>query len=118
MSNPKVVAVDPEESNSLLLAFANGERRCFDVTPYLDKGIFQELRNPAYFRRVRAVSGYVTWPHDQDFSWDTLYLESVLVNGRSESPTAPSARSTTSATAPANPPTSATPVADHPGLRG
>ena len=79
MSNPKVVAVEPEETTSLVLAFANGERRRFDVTPYLDKGIFRELRNPAYFRRVRAVSGYVTWPHDQDFSWDTLYLESVPV---------------------------------------
>ncbi|MBF0098785.1 MAG: DUF2442 domain-containing protein [Magnetococcales bacterium] len=100
MSNPKVVAVEPEESTSLVLAFANGERRRFDVRPYLDKGFFRELRNPAYFRRVRAVSGYVTWPHDQDFSWDTLYLESVPVNDRSETPTAPSVRSTASATAP------------------
>ncbi|MBF0293687.1 MAG: DUF2442 domain-containing protein [Magnetococcales bacterium] len=80
MSNPKVVAVEPEDTPSLVLAFANGERRRFDVLPYLDKGIFRELRDPTYFRRVRAVSGYVTWPHDQDFGWDTLYLESVPVD--------------------------------------
>ncbi|MBF0181051.1 MAG: DUF2442 domain-containing protein [Magnetococcales bacterium] len=79
MPNPKVVAVEPAENASLLLDFTNGERRRFDVAPYLDKGIFRELRDPAYFRRARAVSGHVAWPHDQDFSWDTLYLESVPV---------------------------------------
>lgn len=100
MSNLRVVAVEPEETFFLVLAFANGERRRFDVTPYLDKGIFQELRNPAYFRRVRAVSGYVAWPHDQDFSWDTLYLESVPVNSPLETPAAPAVHSTASATAP------------------
>ncbi|MBF0400501.1 MAG: DUF2442 domain-containing protein [Magnetococcales bacterium] len=100
MSNPKVVAVESEETSSLVLTFANGERRRFDVTPYLDKGIFRELRNPAYFHRVRAVSGYVTWPHEQDFSWDTLYLESVPVNDLLETPTAPFVHSTTLATAP------------------
>ncbi|MBF0132661.1 MAG: DUF2442 domain-containing protein [Magnetococcales bacterium] len=94
MSNPKVVAVEPEEHQALVLAFANGERRRFDVSPYLDKGIFRELRDPIYFRRVRVVSGYVTWPHDQDFSWDTLYLESVPVDGPAGTPTSPSARST------------------------
>lgn len=83
-SNPKVVAVEPEPTPSLVLAFANGERRRCDVSPYLDKGIFRELRDPAYFRRVRAVSGYVTRPHDQDFSWDTLYLESVPLDGAVE----------------------------------
>jgi hypothetical protein len=84
MSNPKVIAVEPEETTSLVLDFANGERRRFDVSPYMDKGIFRELRNPAYFRRVRTVSGYVTWPHDQDFSWDTLYLESIPVDASVE----------------------------------
>lgn len=99
MSNPKVVAVEPEEHQSLVLAFANGERRRFDVSPYLDKGIFRELRDPTYFRRVRAMSGYVTWPHDQDFSWDTLYLESVPLDDPVETPISPSVRSRASETA-------------------
>ncbi|MBF0098277.1 MAG: DUF2442 domain-containing protein [Magnetococcales bacterium] len=87
MNSPKVVSVETEESPSLLLAFANGERRRFDVSPYWDKGIFRELRDPVYFRRVKAVSGYIAWPHDQDFSWDTLYLESIPVDN--PSPTQP-----------------------------
>ncbi|MBF0632992.1 MAG: DUF2442 domain-containing protein [Magnetococcales bacterium] len=75
--NPKIVAVEACEPASLVLSFANGERRRFDVSPYLDKGIFKELRDSAYFRCVRAVSGFVAWPRGQDFSPDTLYLKSI-----------------------------------------
>lgn len=75
-STPKVVDVQPGENFSLLLTFANGEHRVFDVTPYLDKGVFRELADVRYFRRVRIESGHVTWPHEQDFSRDTLYLRS------------------------------------------
>ncbi|MBF0342129.1 MAG: DUF2442 domain-containing protein [Magnetococcales bacterium] len=78
--NPKVVAVEACEPPSLVLTFANGERRRFDVSPYLDKGIFKELRDSAYFRSVRAASGFVAWPRGQDFSSDTLYLKSIALS--------------------------------------
>ena len=77
--NLKVVAVEASEPPLLVLTFTNGERRCFDLSPYLDKGVFQELRNPGYFRSVRAVSGFVEWPHGQDLCPDMLYLESVPI---------------------------------------
>ncbi|MBF0181443.1 MAG: DUF2442 domain-containing protein [Magnetococcales bacterium] len=80
MLNPKVVAVEACEPPSLVLAFANGERRQFDVSPYLDKGIFKELRDSAYFRSVRAVSGFVAWPRGQDFCPGTLYLKSISLS--------------------------------------
>jgi hypothetical protein len=75
--HPEVTAVQALEGYSLLLTFANGERRVFSVEPYLGRGIFKELRDPAYFRSVRALSGFIAWPHEQDFSPDTLYLRSV-----------------------------------------
>ncbi len=81
MSSPKVIAVEINEPSFLVLAFANGERRCFDVSPYFGKGIFKELCDSAYFRSVRAVSGFVAWPHGQDFSPDTLYLKSIPCSG-------------------------------------
>lgn len=39
-------------------------------------------------RMLWAVSGFVAWPHGQDFSPDTLYLKSMLIapdshNGKS-----------------------------------
>jgi hypothetical protein len=75
--HPDVISVEVLEGYALLLTFSTGERRIFSVEPYLDKGIFRELRDPAYFHSVRAVSGFVAWPHEQDFSPDTLYLKSI-----------------------------------------
>ncbi|MBF0167500.1 MAG: DUF2442 domain-containing protein [Alphaproteobacteria bacterium] len=75
--SPEVLSVEPLENFSLLLTFDNGEHRVFSVAPYLDKGIFSELRDAAYFRSVRAESGFVSWPQGQDFSPDTLYLKST-----------------------------------------
>ncbi|MBF0159612.1 MAG: DUF2442 domain-containing protein [Magnetococcales bacterium] len=78
--NPTIVTVEPRDPPTLILTFTNGEQRCFDVSPYLNKGIFKELTNSAYFRSVRAVSGFIVWPNGQDFSPDTLYLRSVPVS--------------------------------------
>jgi len=58
----------------LKVVFANGENRLFDVTPFLDKGVFKQLRDVQYFRKVRVAFGAITWPNEQDFSKDTLYL--------------------------------------------
>jgi hypothetical protein len=55
----------------------------FDVRPYLDKGIFVELKDINYFRQVRVAFNTVQWPHEQDFAPETLYLESrELVSAR------------------------------------
>lgn len=72
----KVVAVIPQSDYSLLLTFENGEQRIFDARPHLDKGIFVELRDVAYFRQVRVAFNTVQWPNEQDFAPETLYLES------------------------------------------
>ena len=46
----------------------------FDAAPFLDRGIFQKLKDETYFRQVRVAFGSIEWPHEQDFSKDTLYL--------------------------------------------
>ena len=75
--NPTVEVVAVLDGAKLLLRFSNGEERVFDVAPYLCKGIFGELSDPAYFELVTAHERHVAWPHGQDFSHDTLYLRSV-----------------------------------------
>jgi hypothetical protein len=72
----KVIAND---DFTLELEFSNGERRLFDTTPYLDKGIFIELQDLDYFKKVRVALGTVQWPNEQDFGPATLYLESMIV---------------------------------------
>lgn len=75
--NPKVRLVKPLSNYRLFLEFSNGERRVFDVSPYLSKGIFQRLREWEVFTSVRPVAGSVEWAGGIDLSYDTVYLESV-----------------------------------------
>ena len=74
--NPYVKSVKPQEDYCLLLTFENGEKRIFDLRPYLEKPVFRPLRNIALFKTARVVSGSVEWPGDVDLSYDTVYVES------------------------------------------
>lgn len=69
--------VRPSDDYRLILRFANGEIRVFDVGPYLNIGIFRELKDQNKFRSVRVFLGSVQWQGGQDFCPDTLYLDSV-----------------------------------------
>jgi hypothetical protein len=78
--NPRVAAVQANEDFTLSLVFTNGEQRRFDVKPYLDTGVFRELRDLVAFRRVRPVLGSIQWAGGQDLCPDTLYEESEAEN--------------------------------------
>ena len=77
--NPRARAVKPLDNHKLEVTFANGEIGIYDCTPLLDFGVFQELRDNTYFRRVRIVNGTVAWPHEQDICPDTLYEDSARI---------------------------------------
>ena len=79
--NPYVKSVEPQDDYCLLLTFDNGEKRVFNLKPYLEKPIFKQLKNMSLFRTARVVSGSVEWQGDVDLSYDTLYLEGKAVKG-------------------------------------
>jgi len=74
--NPHVKSVRALSDYELALEFENGERRIFDITPYLNRGIFIRLQNSTLFQAANVVAGSVEWPGGLDLSYDTLYLES------------------------------------------
>ena len=78
--NPYVKQVRALDDYRLLLVFENGEQRIFDVKPYLQRGVFARLQNPAAFHSARVVAGSVEWLGELDLSYDTLYLESRPVS--------------------------------------
>jgi hypothetical protein len=80
--SPKVSQVEALENYRLRLAFDNGEVRIFNVRPYISKGVFQALQAVDYFKQVKPFFGGVQWPQEQDFSADTLYLESMASEPR------------------------------------
>jgi Protein of unknown function (DUF2442) len=71
----KVVAVKANDDYTLDLKFNNGSVKRFDVKPYLKYEVFRELNDLSYFRQVTLAFGTVQWPHEQDISPDTLFLE-------------------------------------------
>lgn len=75
--NPRISNVRANADYTLTIFFTNGEVGSFDVSPYLDKGIFQELRDRNYFKQVTVAFGTVQWPHGQDLCPDTLYEDCV-----------------------------------------
>jgi len=81
----KVVTVKANEDFSLDLKFNDNTVRRFDARPYLDFGVFNELKDIGYFKQVRIAYGTVQWPHEQDFSPDTLYLESRPIENFNDS---------------------------------
>lgn len=62
----------------LELEFDHGERRFFDVTPFLDRGVFRQLRD-GRFAAARVVAGSIEWPGGIDLSFDTLYARSATI---------------------------------------
>jgi len=75
--NPRVSEVIPLEDYKLMLIFTNKEKGIYDCAGLLDFGVFQELRDRSYFKKVRILHGTVFWPHEQDICPDTLYLDSI-----------------------------------------
>jgi len=80
MMNPRVKAVKPNPDYTLTLTFTNDEIKTFDVKPYLEKGIFRELKNLSIFNSVKPSLGSIQWQNGQDLCPDTLYLDSINRN--------------------------------------
>lgn len=74
-----VKQVEALEDFTLLLTFENGERKKFDMKPYLNLGIFQELKDFRLFKTVRTSFDTVEWANEADLDPEVLYQQSVSV---------------------------------------
>jgi hypothetical protein len=71
--------VRPQDNYMLLLTFENGEKRQFDMKPYLELGIFQELKDLRLFNTVKTSFDSVEWENEADIDPETLYQNSIRV---------------------------------------
>jgi hypothetical protein len=67
-----VKKVNYHDEYTLYVELTNNKSGYFDVTPYLDKGIFTQLQKKDYFKKVSVDSFGICWPNGQDFSADTI----------------------------------------------
>jgi hypothetical protein len=74
-----VKEVKPQDNYILILTFENGERRQFDMKPYLDLGIFQELKDLRLFKTVKTSFDSIEWDNEADIDPEILYQESSKI---------------------------------------
>ena len=77
MPTISIKEVNPLDNYLLLLTFENGEKRQFDMKPYLDLGIFKELKDLRLFRTVRTNFDSIEWDNEADFDPEVLYQNSI-----------------------------------------
>jgi putative addiction module component (TIGR02574 family) len=75
-----VKVVKPLSDYRIYVEVEDGRKGIFDVKPYLDLPVFQELQDQDYFFRAGICLGAVTWPHEQDIAPENLIAEMVPVD--------------------------------------
>ena len=74
-----VKVVKPLSNYKIYVEIEDGRKGIFDLKPYLEHGIFKELKDISYFNQVTILFGALTWPHEQDIAPETLISEMKAV---------------------------------------
>lgn len=80
-STPLLVNAKASDDYTVYVRFEDGLDAHVDLSHLLDYGgVFEPLRDPAYFRRLRADSeaGTIVWPNQADIAPETLYARAQL----------------------------------------
>ncbi len=78
----KIIQAVPLDNLLIDIVTSSGVSGIFDVKPYLCGSAFKELEDVSYFRLVRPAHHGIMWPHEQDFSSDTIVWD--IQNGQQE----------------------------------
>jgi hypothetical protein len=70
---PAIMDVRPGTDYTLLLTFDNGDKRLFNMKPYLNRGIFRELMDTSKFNTVQISFDTIAWDNQADFDPEVLY---------------------------------------------
>lgn len=73
MLRPIAVKVIPKDDYILDIEFDNGERKKFDVKPYIRGEWYGKLQDRSYFNAAETDGYTVAWPEGQDICPDELY---------------------------------------------
>ncbi len=73
MLRPTAIQVEVICAYQISVVFDNGEKKYFDVEPYIKGEWYGQLRSMDYFKRVSTDGFTVVWPDGQDICPDELY---------------------------------------------
>lgn len=75
-STPLLTEAQPLDGYAVHVRFEDGTTADVDLSYLLDYGgVFEPLRDPAYFARLRAdaEAGTIVWPNDANIAPETLF---------------------------------------------
>lgn len=72
-----IINVKPLPDYKLLVTFKNQEVRLLDMKPYLNKGIFTELKDISIFNTVHVSFDSIEWSNQADLDPEFIYEESI-----------------------------------------
>ncbi len=75
-STPLLAEAQPLDGYAVHVRFEDDTKADVDLSHLLDYGgVFEPLRDPAYFAQLRADAGAgtIVWPNDADIAPETLY---------------------------------------------
>ena len=71
----RVVDVAAVDDYQLLVTFIDGKKGLFDCKPYLEKGVFKQLKEPRFFNLAHVGFETVCWPNRIDIAPERLYTD-------------------------------------------
>jgi hypothetical protein len=72
-----IVKVTPVEGFSLVVIFDNGQTRILDMKPFLDFGVFRQIKKTEEFNRVHVAFDTVEWDCGVDLDPEFIMMKSV-----------------------------------------
>lgn len=77
----KIISVQAIDNHTLVVEFENQQRRKYDVIPLLEREMFADLKNSAFFKNVRVdQGGYVVYWNDEiDISEYELWTHGIPI---------------------------------------
>ena len=71
----RILKARPLDGYRIGIFTSSGISGVSDVKPYLKGTAFKELEDKGYFSLVRPAHRGIMWPHEQDFSSDTIIYD-------------------------------------------
>ncbi|MBI5971483.1 MAG: DUF2442 domain-containing protein [Deltaproteobacteria bacterium] len=68
--------VRPLSDFKLAITFEDGTEKLFDAKPYLENGIFRELKDERLFNTVHVCFDTIEWDNGADLDPELLFAES------------------------------------------
>ena len=74
---PSVIKVLPRDDYKILVEFDNNECGILNMEPYLNFGVFNKIKDPNLFAKVRVSFDTIEWENGIDLDPQFVYDKSV-----------------------------------------